>query len=279
MRLTSIAVLLVAWAVKGLVASSISPSNAANPSLMTAISGQCQSIPEGASSSTLLQCHSSSLALSTTSSQPAHHPSHSATLTWSPAHIPSDPSSVNLSSVYESTSVSIPCSMSSSASASSTPIVNVPIPTLTPTVVILTTSSILIQPKHSHVVGRAVELYHVPGTVFTEHAIPCTQIPSSTRLGTSATSTSTLTTTIETTITIAKPSHSSMRSTTDSNRLVYTSMLSADGRCPYPLPGIYCGEPRTTLITETREGISTATKEKGEKSTATVECPYPGQKC
>jgi hypothetical protein len=33
--------------------------------------------------------------------------------------------------------------------------------------------------------------------------------------------------------------------------VVHTSAIPADPRCPYPYPGIYCGKPKTTLITVT----------------------------
>ncbi|KAF3052980.1 hypothetical protein E8E11_009332 [Didymella keratinophila] len=63
--------------------------------------------------------------------------------------------------------------------------------------------------------------------------------------------------------------------------IVRASVVSKDPRCPYPFPGVYCGEPKTTLITETRSGESSATsaptskdvedklKESGAKLTVT----------
>ncbi|KAI8935774.1 hypothetical protein NX059_007294 [Plenodomus lindquistii] len=38
---------------------------------------------------------------------------------------------------------------------------------------------------------------------------------------------------------------------------VHTSIKSADSRCPYPYPGIYCGKPKTTLVTVTAKPSST----------------------
>ena len=52
---------------------------------------------------------------------------------------------------------------------------------------------------------------------------------------------------------------------------VYTSVLTPDARCPYPYPGVYCGEPSTTLITKTK----TKTAETTKAPSATT-CGYPG---
>lgn len=65
---------------------------------------------------------------------------------------------------------------------------------------------------------------------------------------------------------------------------VHTSVFSKDPRCPYPLPGVYCGEPKTTLITETKCGevstTSLSTSAGGdEKSKEPAWCPYPGLRC
>ncbi|KZM21590.1 hypothetical protein ST47_g7211 [Ascochyta rabiei] len=40
---------------------------------------------------------------------------------------------------------------------------------------------------------------------------------------------------------------------------VHTTILSADPRCPYPFPGVYCGKPKTTLVSETRRETVSAT--------------------
>ncbi|KAF1845882.1 uncharacterized protein K460DRAFT_417073 [Cucurbitaria berberidis CBS 394.84] len=58
---------------------------------------------------------------------------------------------------------------------------------------------------------------------------------------------------------------------------VYTTIISADSRCPYPYPGIYCGKPETTLVTETKKEKTTTQKDK--QPTASSGCPYPGQEC
>jgi hypothetical protein len=47
---------------------------------------------------------------------------------------------------------------------------------------------------------------------------------------------------------------------------VVTSVMTPDSRCPYPYPGIYCGEEKTTLITKTKKKTASA------KPT----CGYPG---
>jgi hypothetical protein len=42
----------------------------------------------------------------------------------------------------------------------------------------------------------------------------------------------------------------SKTSTEDTGLSVITSVMTPDSRCPYPYPGIYCGETKTTLITK-----------------------------
>lgn len=66
--------------------------------------------------------------------------------------------------------------------------------------------------------------------------------------------------------------------------VVRTSIVSRNPRCPYPFPGVYCGEPKTTLITETRSGRSSTThapsgKDVEDMPKESVSCPYPGMKC
>jgi hypothetical protein len=78
--------------------------------------------------------------------------------------------------------------------------------------------------------------------------------------------------------TTAAPSSSTYADESD-DKDVKTTVISADPRCPYPYPGIYCGTPKTTMVTQTRKPTSTSA-EKADK-TGSVECnpyPYPGQK-
>jgi hypothetical protein len=64
---------------------------------------------------------------------------------------------------------------------------------------------------------------------------------------------------------------------------VHTTVVSADPRCPYPLPDVYCGDPKTTLVTEIRNGKASTTSaptntgRRGKESNGW--CPYPGLKC
>jgi hypothetical protein len=74
--------------------------------------------------------------------------------------------------------------------------------------------------------------------------------------------TQTSTTTIETTMTV-KPSTTPA---TEGGDDVVTSVMTPDSRCPYPYPGLYCGETKTTLITKTKKTAS-----------AKPTCGYPGQ--
>lgn len=65
---------------------------------------------------------------------------------------------------------------------------------------------------------------------------------------------------------------------------VRTSVMSPDPRCPYPLPGVYCGDAKTTIITETRTKETSITSApvapEGNKGVAGVGwCPYPGGQC
>ncbi|KAH6629814.1 hypothetical protein C7974DRAFT_193669 [Boeremia exigua] len=62
---------------------------------------------------------------------------------------------------------------------------------------------------------------------------------------------------------------------------VHTTILSADPRCPYPFPGVYCGEPKTTLVTEARSAETSAPTATGGsgKPKETGWCPYPGLIC
>lgn len=69
-----------------------------------------------------------------------------------------------------------------------------------------------------------------------------------------------------------------------SNPAVHTTIISADPRCPYPVPGVYCGKPKTTLVTETKSGktsLTSAPTSTGEskKPKPSLWCPYPGQVC
>ncbi|KAJ8115667.1 hypothetical protein OPT61_g2736 [Boeremia exigua] len=85
--------------------------------------------------------------------------------------------------------------------------------------------------------------------------------------------------------TSSKLASTSSSSTIQSNApAVHTSVISANPRCPYPFPGVYCGEPKTTLITETRSGASSTTSVQTSESVDTRPkesgwCPYPGLKC
>jgi len=65
---------------------------------------------------------------------------------------------------------------------------------------------------------------------------------------------------------------------------VYTSIIPEDPRCPYPFPGVYCGEPKTTLINETKKAKASATSDTtstmaSEKPNESGWCPYPGKTC
>ena len=65
---------------------------------------------------------------------------------------------------------------------------------------------------------------------------------------------------------------------------VHTSVVSADPRCPYPFPDVYCGAPKMTFVTETRSGeasmTSAPTTTGGDgKPRASGWCPYPGLRC
>jgi hypothetical protein len=57
---------------------------------------------------------------------------------------------------------------------------------------------------------------------------------------------------------------------------VVTIVVTSDDRCPYPYPGVYCGEPLTTLVTKTKFDMPGMTE---ESKSVTRWCPYPGQKC
>ncbi|CAO2649111.1 Nn.00g100600.m01.CDS01 [Neocucurbitaria sp. VM-36] len=46
--------------------------------------------------------------------------------------------------------------------------------------------------------------------------------------------------------------------------LIYTVAMSADPRCPYPYPGIYCGKQKTTLVTNTKNEEATTTQKHKE---------------
>jgi len=82
--------------------------------------------------------------------------------------------------------------------------------------------------------------------------------------------------------TSSKPALSSASSAkpskTDSAAVV-TSVVTGDGRCPYPYPGVHCGEPKTTLMTKTKPSQPTWTKKEPKASASAKWCPYPGQKC
>jgi hypothetical protein len=65
---------------------------------------------------------------------------------------------------------------------------------------------------------------------------------------------------------------------------VRTSVMSPDPRCPYPLPGVYCGDPKTTIVTQTRDREASITSSpvapEGNKGAAGAGwCPYPGGQC
>jgi hypothetical protein len=53
------------------------------------------------------------------------------------------------------------------------------------------------------------------------------------------------------------------------------------------LPGVYCGKPKTTLVTETRETHLSSTNkpmapehdEKPKSTPSSGQCPYPGRQC
>lgn len=65
---------------------------------------------------------------------------------------------------------------------------------------------------------------------------------------------------------------------------VYTSIIPEDPRCPYPFPGVYCGEPKTTLVTETKQARASTTSDTtsamaSEKPKESGWCPYPGKIC
>lgn len=64
---------------------------------------------------------------------------------------------------------------------------------------------------------------------------------------------------------------------------VYTSAIAADPRCPYPFPGVYCGEPKTIVVTETRSSetsmIRAPATETKESQNNPGRCPYPGTTC
>ncbi|KAJ4986577.1 hypothetical protein SVAN01_07886 [Stagonosporopsis vannaccii] len=65
---------------------------------------------------------------------------------------------------------------------------------------------------------------------------------------------------------------------------IYTRIVSADSMCPYPLPGVYCGGPKTTLVTRARDETASMTSPATsagvpQKSKEPGWCPYPGQSC
>ncbi|KAF9692340.1 hypothetical protein EKO04_009715 [Ascochyta lentis] len=98
--------------------------------------------------------------------------------------------------------------------------------------------------------------------------------------------TSTLVETVTLPFSIPQSSHTSnsLQMSVPSSELgAYTTVLSADPRCPYPFPGVYCGELKT-LVTETRsertsEITAPSSKSGGEMSKESGWCPYPGQVC
>lgn len=67
---------------------------------------------------------------------------------------------------------------------------------------------------------------------------------------------------------------------------VRTSIMSPDPRCPYPFPGVYCGDPKTTVITKTWDKEASMTSapvapegNNGAAGTGAGWCPYPGGQC
>ncbi|KAF1829999.1 hypothetical protein BDW02DRAFT_573435 [Decorospora gaudefroyi] len=135
--------------------------------------------------------------------------------------------------------------MTSAAQASSTAIVVEPITPSTPAIVIV--------PVSPQIPPRATD--DVPSFVLVSQA----------RHTPIADTTTTSTTTIETTITKPLPKPSA---TPTADPSVYTSVLTPDERCPYPYPGIYCGKPKTTLVTKTTKKAT---------PTTSAGCGYPGQ--
>lgn len=80
----------------------------------------------------------------------------------------------------------------------------------------------------------------------------------------------------------APPNSSSPQQSGDA--VLRTSIVSRDPRCPYPFPGVYCGDPKTILITETRSGKATTIsaptiKDVEDRPKESGSCPYPGMKC
>ncbi|KAF2854788.1 hypothetical protein T440DRAFT_542341 [Plenodomus tracheiphilus IPT5] len=108
-----------------------------------------------------------------------------------------------------------------------------------------------------------------------------------------------------TTTAIPTPSsttHSTASLPSPTTKDVHTSILTPDPRCPYPYPGVYCGTPKTTLITITKAPVKSKSsaasasttappssssssseedkkKQGKEKKTSKSWCPYPGQEC
>lgn len=131
---------------------------------------------------------------------------------------------------------------------------------------------------------------HITVTANMPKATPSTTKPASSSSLEESTITSKFTSTTIKTIalpstTLHSPQTAKPSSTMQSADLaIHTTVLSADPRCPYPLPGVYCGPGKTTLVTETRsrEGSATSTSastKESEKPKGSGSCPYPGQKC
>jgi hypothetical protein len=65
---------------------------------------------------------------------------------------------------------------------------------------------------------------------------------------------------------------------------VRTSIMAPDPRCPYPFPGVYCGDPKTSIITKTRDKEASITSapvalEGNKGAVGAGWCPYPGGRC
>lgn len=139
---------------------------------------------------------------------------------------------------------------------------------------------------------------HITGTASIPRATPkATLVEEST---TTSQVTSTLTKTVKTSSLIqstsvplsvshsSAPQSSALMSSSNAQQpgdaVVRTSIISKDLRCPYPFPGVYCHEPKTRLITETRSSQASTTsaptsKDVADKPKQSGSCPYPGMKC
>ncbi|CAI6341725.1 unnamed protein product [Periconia digitata] len=79
---------------------------------------------------------------------------------------------------------------------------------------------------------------------------------------------------------LLSPSTPSTPSSNHAN--LVNTVISADPRCPYPYPGVYCGPDKTTMMTETTKVEPTYTtiaeRKKPEKTESACPFLYPGQK-